>query len=108
MQTATADEFYYAEHKPHARLTRTASAMDIGPQMCTRYSLTKEQITMLIGEIEVIINLGARYNIAPTQIVPAIVRSARGIETVDMQWGFKSAWSKQPLINAKAVCIKRS
>jgi len=73
--------------------------------MCARYSLTKEQITMLIGEIEVIINIGARYNIAPTQNVPAIVRSARGIEMVDMQWGFKSAWSKQPLINAKAETI---
>ena len=73
--------------------------------MCARYSLTKEQITMLIGEIEVIINIGARYNIAPTQIVRAIVRSARRIETVDMQWGFKSAWSKQPLINAKAETI---
>src|ERR1035441_8544317 len=73
--------------------------------MCARYSLTKEQITILIGEIEVIINIGARYNIAPTQIVPAIVRNARGIETVDMQWGFKSAWSKQPLINAKAETI---
>jgi hypothetical protein len=72
------DEFYYAEHRPHARLTRTASAMDIGPQMCARYSLTKEQITILIGEIEVVINIGARYNIAPTQIVPAIWRSARG------------------------------
>jgi hypothetical protein len=34
--------------------------------------------------------------------VSVIVRSAKGIETVDMQWGFKSAWSKQPLINAKA------
>ena len=33
---------------------------------------------MLIGEIEVIINIGARYNFAPTQIVPAIWRSARG------------------------------
>jgi len=84
------DKFYYAQkkshaQKSHARLTRAASAMDIGPQMCARYSLTKEQITMLIGEVEVIINLGARYNIAPTQIVPAIWRSARGIETVDMQ-----------------------
>ena len=108
LQTATANEFYYAEHKSSARLTRTASAMDFGPQMCARYSLTQEEIAILIGEVEVIINIGARYNIAPTQIVPAIVRSARGIETVDMQWGFKSAWSKQPLINAKAVCIKRS
>ena len=41
--------------------------------MCARYSLTKEQITMIIGEIEVIFNIGARYNIAPTQIVPAIL-----------------------------------
>ena len=79
--------------------------MDFGPQMCARYSLTQEEIAILIGEVEVIINIGARYNIAPTQIVPAIVRSARGIETVDMQWGFKSAWSKQPLINAKAETI---
>jgi hypothetical protein len=47
------DELYYAEHKPHARLTRAAVQPDIGPPMCARYSLTKEQITMLIGEIEV-------------------------------------------------------
>jgi putative SOS response-associated peptidase YedK len=39
--------------------------------MCARYSLTQEQIMMLIGEVEVVINLAARYNSAPTQIVPA-------------------------------------
>ena len=27
--------------------------MDIGPQMCARYSLTQEEITILIGEIGV-------------------------------------------------------
>jgi putative SOS response-associated peptidase YedK len=73
-----------------------------------RHSLTKEQLTMIIGEIEIIINIGARYNIAPTQIVPAIWRSARGIESVDMQWGFKSPWSKQPLINAKAETVSNT
>lgn len=99
------DEHYYAENKPHARLTHTARQYDIGPQMCARYSLTKEQITMIIGELEVVINIGARYNIAPTQIVPAIWRSAKGIESVEMQWGFKSAWSKEPLINAKAETV---
>jgi hypothetical protein len=71
------DEFYYAQLKPPARLTQTASAMDIGPQMCARYSLTKEQITMLIGEIEVIINIGARgdafvqFSFRPAQPVAA-------------------------------------
>jgi hypothetical protein len=29
LQTATADEFYYAQNKPHARLTPTAVQHDI-------------------------------------------------------------------------------
>ena len=73
--------------------------------MCARYSLTKEEIKILIGEIEVIINIGARYNIAPTQIVPTIVRSPKGYEVKEMSWGFKTPWSKQPLINAKSETI---
>lgn len=73
--------------------------------MCARYSLTKDQLTILIGEIEVIINIAARYNIAPTQIVPAIVRAAKGFEPVTMQWGFQTPWSKQSLINAKAETL---
>jgi hypothetical protein len=60
------DEFYYSQLKPHARLARAAVQLDIGPQMCAPYSLTQEEITILIGEIEVIINLAARYNIAST------------------------------------------
>jgi hypothetical protein len=47
-------------------LAAAAVQYDIGPQMCARYCLTKEQITMLIGEIEVVINIGARYNISST------------------------------------------
>jgi hypothetical protein len=35
-------------------------------RMCARYSLTKEEITLIIGEIEVVINILARYNIAPS------------------------------------------
>jgi putative SOS response-associated peptidase YedK len=45
--------------------------------MCARYSLTKEGVTILIGEIEIILAIGARYNIAPKQKVPVIV-SERG------------------------------
>jgi hypothetical protein len=78
LRTATTNEFYCAQLKSDARFTRAAVQHDIRSQMCARYSLTKEQITMLIGEIEVVINIGARYNIAATQIVPAIRRTARG------------------------------
>ena len=73
--------------------------------MCARYSLTKEELTILIGEIEVIIKLGARYNIAPTQIVPTIIRSPKGPAVMEMRWGFPSPWGPQPLINAKAETI---
>jgi putative SOS response-associated peptidase YedK len=74
--------------------------------MCARYSLTKGELTILIGEVELIINVAARYNIAPTQIIPAIVNTPRGPAVTEMRWGFQSAWSPQPLINAKAETIK--
>lgn len=73
--------------------------------MCARYSLTKDQLTILIGELEVIITLGARYNIAPAQIVPVIVRSAAGYEPVPMRWGFQTPGQRQLLVNAKAETL---
>jgi hypothetical protein len=39
--------------------------------MCARYSLTQEQITILIGEIEVVINIGARGDAVQFSFRPA-------------------------------------
>ncbi len=35
--------------------------------MCARFSITKEEITMLIGVVEVVIKIQARFNVAPRQ-----------------------------------------
>jgi putative SOS response-associated peptidase YedK len=73
--------------------------------MCARFSLTKDELTILIGEIEIIISLVARYNIAPAQKAPVIVPSRKGYHSVEMLWGWKPVWSKQLLINAQAETI---
>ncbi len=73
--------------------------------MCARYSLTKEGITILIGEIEIILAIGARYNIAPKQKVPVIVSERGQPREVAMSWGWQTAYSDQPLINAKSETL---
>lgn len=51
----------------------------------------------------------ARYNIAPTQAVPAIRKSTTGIRQLDLlRWGLVPSWSKKPtssLINARSETI---
>jgi putative SOS response-associated peptidase YedK len=71
--------------------------------MCARYSLTKEGISILIGEIEIIISIGARYNIAPKQIIPVIFNNGGKFQEKEMTWGWNANFSDQPLINAKSV-----
>lgn len=73
--------------------------------MCARYSLTKEEITIQIGEIEVVIKIAARYNIAPRQKAPVITNAGKGVGEMEMTWGWQPIWSKQPLINAQAETL---
>ncbi|MDR3458084.1 MAG: SOS response-associated peptidase [Verrucomicrobiae bacterium] len=75
--------------------------------MCARYSITKEEIRILIGEIEIIIAIGARYNIAPTQLVPIIFpRKGGGFQATEMTWGWQPQFTSQLLINAQAESIE--
>jgi len=80
--------------------------------MCGRYSQTSpvEGLRALFGFDE-LPNLGARYNIAPTQDVPIIRRDESGArEFASIRWGLVPAWAKEiggsaPLINARAETI---
>jgi len=69
--------------------------------MCARYTLTKEELAILIGEIEIIINVGARYNIAPGRLIKTIIRDPRRIKILDMHWGWERTGGGF-LVNAKA------
>lgn len=73
--------------------------------MCGRYTLT----TPLEGirqafDVEAGLNLMPRYNIAPTQEVPAVRAAAQGgRELVVLSWGLVPAWAKDRAIASRLI-----
>jgi putative SOS response-associated peptidase YedK len=76
--------------------------------MCARYTLTLAQAKAVIAGIIHILAFAPRYNIGPAQRVPVICGTPRGVEIVEMKWGFKSKWSKTLHINAQAERITQA
>lgn len=78
--------------------------------MCGRYviELTTDQIQKTFGVPEVP-DWPARYNVAPTQLVPVIRAQPAGSRQIAlMYWGLVPAWSKEigsGLINARAETV---
>lgn len=90
--------------------------------MCGRYSLTTapEALKRLFN-FDNMPNLGARFNIAPTQDVPVVLQSGKNDAGGDggsgsgrvlsmMRWGLVPSWSREisrsaPLINARAETV---
>lgn len=80
--------------------------------MCGRFTATFE-----FREIRIRWNLqhdlpsfSPRYNIAPSQDVPVIVRKGEGNEIMPMHWGLVPSWAKDPsigqrMINARAETL---
>lgn len=79
--------------------------------MCGRFVITSPPTAMRhLFQFAEQPNFPARYNIAPTQPVPIIRRSANGTrEFVLVRWGLVPSWSKEmsqtPLFNARADTI---
>ena len=83
--------------------------------MCGRYNLiTDAQALVDFFDIEtVLLDLAAfraRYNIAPSQYVPAIRQDEQGRGLVALRWGLIPAWSKEAkthysMINARADSV---
>jgi putative SOS response-associated peptidase YedK len=75
--------------------------------MCARYSLTREDMKILIGGNEIIIDRDARYNIAPGQKIPVLVPDAMHQYVVaDMAWGWQISKSKPLLARTPAEQIQ--
>lgn len=79
--------------------------------MCGRFVITSapEALRQLFGYLEQP-NFPPRYNLAPTQPIPAVV-SENGRHFRLMRWGLWPAWVKDPrkftlLINARAETVK--
>lgn len=81
--------------------------------MCGRYSLVPtEDMAARFNVEEQQLPLLPRYNVAPSQAMPVVVRNSPN-RLVAMQWGLVPAWSKEPrttfsTINARAETIATS
>lgn len=79
--------------------------------MCGRYTLTSPLDSVAnLFDLESGLNLGPRYNIAPTQDVPVVRRDDdHQRELVQLRWGLIPSWAKEmpraPLINARAETV---
>jgi putative SOS response-associated peptidase YedK len=66
--------------------------------MCGRYAIQEGRFTRIEAALSAEFpGVEARFNVAPTQLVPVIrVAAAGGFELVSMRWGLIPAWSKEP------------
>ena len=82
--------------------------------MCGRYGLTVDtsKLQERFDTNNTLPDVQPRYNIAPTQALPVIVRHSPNAMTL-MQWGLIPSWSKEPqvsysTINARAENLLKS
>jgi putative SOS response-associated peptidase YedK len=81
--------------------------------MCGRYSLVPtESIAARFDIQQAQLTLTPRYNVAPSQSMPVVVRNSPN-RLVEMQWGLIPSWSKEPraqfsTINARAETLTKS
>ena len=81
--------------------------------MCGRYSLVStENIAARFDAQQQQLTLSPRYNVAPSQSMPVVVRNSPN-RLLEMQWGLIPSWSKEPraqfsTINARAETITKS
>jgi putative SOS response-associated peptidase YedK len=81
--------------------------------MCGRYSIVPtENIAARFDIQQAQLTLLPRYNVAPSQSMPVVVRNSPN-RLIEMQWGLIPSWSKEPrvqfsTINARAETISKS
>ncbi len=82
--------------------------------MCGRYAITTplEAMERLFEFEGQLINMPARYNVAPTQDVPIVRREEDARRMTMMRWGLVPHWSKdmpkdKPLINARGETVSQ-
>lgn len=78
--------------------------------MCGRYTivLTEEEFSMLTGFASLPFVWQPRYNIAPGQLVPAIISNGGERRIGQLQWGLVPHWAKddkKPWINARGETV---
>ena len=90
--------------------------------MCGRFNIISDPFTQLImdivnGELNILdagFDLQTRYNIAPTENIPVLLKTADGEwDMRDMRWWLVPAWASEPsvkysMFNAKSETLSKS
>ncbi len=73
--------------------------------MCGRFSLgvDTDRLVAEFGLADVAVPWEPRYNIAPTQPVPAVVRSDDGLRLGALRWGLVPHWADDPGIGSRMI-----
>lgn len=73
--------------------------------MCGRYGLTVDQeaLATAFGVERFLVEHDPRYNIAPSQEVPALVAGRRGRRVVGFRWGLVPYWAEDPKIAYRTI-----
>jgi putative SOS response-associated peptidase YedK len=74
--------------------------------MCGRYTLTADQEALQVAlGVEGLVHPRPRYNIAPTQEVPAVVARSGGAggEARTLRWGLVPSWARDPSIGNRMI-----
>jgi putative SOS response-associated peptidase YedK len=72
--------------------------------MCNRFKASFEfRETKVRWNLQGDLTFAPRYNIAPSQSVPVIVKGERGNEAKLMKWGLVPSWASDPSIGNRMV-----
>lgn len=76
--------------------------------MCGRFTLTvtEDQLKMRFDLEDVPFDYQPRYNIAPGQMVTAVIAQAGQKRIGELKWGLVPAWAKDPSIGFKTINAK--
>jgi len=81
--------------------------------LCGRYSLSDPALMQAVFDIELsggekeFDGIKPRYNIAPSQVVPVVVKAEGKNRLLFCRWGFVPDWGKQRIINARAETVDK-
>lgn len=73
--------------------------------MCARYTLARElaEVVRMIVCVNLLKAYSPRYNIAPNQYAPVLVREEGATELRMLRWGLVPAWAKDEKVGSKLI-----
>lgn len=74
--------------------------------MCGRYTLTPaiDELLQQLGLAGVLQDMGPRFNVAPTQMIPALRLNNEGALQLELfRWGLIPSWAKDPSIGNRMI-----